>query len=180
MRVIGSDELGVALHCNPLPPRPERRGQLWPSTQVGQLDLSVGDKSQDRLLDQWMPHHAGIDHRRLNGAVGSQRRDHDKALFFCTQLGRVFKGRHVLTIRSLSTSEKVIILVNDSQRPRSHCRADNWVSSLLLSCERSGYETTRTCLCEVSAASPRARRRKTELDGPLPGGCAHECFRNLK
>ena len=103
----------------------------------------------------------------------------------------------MLTIRSLSTSERVIILVNDSQRPRSHCRADNWVSSLLLSCERSGYGTNsgvvksgyvlrcpfrlRGQVADVRAWAwawvvKTVRRRSVKVDSPAPEHCAADVF----
>jgi hypothetical protein len=106
----------------------------------------------------------------------------------------------VLTIRSLSTSERVIILVNDSQRPRSHCRADNWVSSLLLSCERSGYGTNsgvvksgyvlrcpfrlRGQVADVRAWAwawvvKTVRRRSVKVDSPAAEHCAADVF-NLR
>jgi uncharacterized membrane protein len=48
-RVVGSDDLAVALNGGPLPTGAERDGDLWASAEVAHLDIAVGDEGNDGL-----------------------------------------------------------------------------------------------------------------------------------
>ncbi len=94
MRVVGPDQLGAALDRRPLPSRPHGDGDLGPGTQVPQLGGAVGHERQHVVAGHGVGEDAGVDHRRLDGAVAPERRDRHQEVLRSGQCHHIAQGRH--------------------------------------------------------------------------------------
>lgn len=116
-RVVGTDDHGGALDGDPLPPGTEHQRGARLTTKVRELRRApAGDAGNDLAAAKWAHHDAGVEYRRLDRTVGTDRCEHREPMVGRRESSDEIEVGHAVMIARRATMVLMSLAILDWRR----------------------------------------------------------------